>query len=77
MQRKGSYPPPPGASSILGLEAAGVVEQLGPEVTKWKKGDRVMALLSGEVYFCAHFIQRELDCDVFEDCVQDADSGFG
>jgi tumor protein p53-inducible protein 3 len=49
-QRMGAYPPPPGASDILGLEVAGVIEQVGPNVTNWKKGDRVMALLDGGGY---------------------------
>jgi tumor protein p53-inducible protein 3 len=47
LQRQGKYPPPPGESSILGLEAAGTVEKLGSGATKWKIGDRVMALLGG------------------------------
>jgi putative PIG3 family NAD(P)H quinone oxidoreductase len=50
MQREGNYPPPPGASEIIGLEAAGAVAALGPEVVGWAVGDRVMALLSGGGY---------------------------
>ena len=50
LQRKGSYPPPPGASEILGLEMAGVVEQVGNKVTRWKSGDRVCGLLAGGGY---------------------------
>ena len=51
-QRKGLYDPPPGESDILGLEAAGSVEMVGPDGSgKWKKGDRVMALLGGEYYW--------------------------
>ena len=50
-QRQGQYPPPPGASDILGLECAGVVEAVGPDATgKFSVGDRVMALLSGGGY---------------------------
>lgn len=47
LQRQGKYPPPPGESDILGLEAAGTVERVGPGSTRWKVGDRVMALLAG------------------------------
>ncbi|XP_061176281.1 quinone oxidoreductase PIG3-like [Saccostrea echinata] len=48
LQRKGLYPAPPGESDILGLEAVGVIEKLGPGCVKsWKTGDRVMALLPG------------------------------
>lgn len=50
MQREGKYPPPAGASEILGLEAAGVVEEVGEGVTEWKGGERVMALLEGGGY---------------------------
>ncbi len=49
-QRRGMYPPPPGASSILGLEMAGEVESVGAKVKKWKEGDRVFALLPGGGY---------------------------
>lgn len=47
LQRKGLYPAPPGASTILGLEAAGVVTKLGQGATKWKVGAEVMCLLAG------------------------------
>jgi putative PIG3 family NAD(P)H quinone oxidoreductase len=50
LQRRGLYPPPPGASEILGLECGGVVAGLGPGVTGWRPGDRVMALLTGGGY---------------------------
>lgn len=49
-QRAGNYPPPEGASEILGLEMAGVVEKVGSGVSKWNEGDRVFALLSGGGY---------------------------
>lgn len=50
MQRKGNYPAPVGASPILGLECAGTVVETGSKVSRWKEGDRVMALLSGGGY---------------------------
>jgi len=50
MQRMGLYPPPPGASDIPGLEIAGEVAALGPEVKRWKAGDKVMALVIGGGY---------------------------
>jgi putative PIG3 family NAD(P)H quinone oxidoreductase len=51
MQRKGNYPPPPGASpDIPGLEVAGVIEAIGPDVTQWQVGDPVCALLTGGGY---------------------------
>jgi putative PIG3 family NAD(P)H quinone oxidoreductase len=50
VQREGKYPPPPGDSEILGLEVAGTVEALGPGVTGWKPGDRVLSLVGGGAY---------------------------
>ena len=50
MQREGRYPPPPGASEILGLEASGTVAELGSAVAGWAVGDRAMALLGGGGY---------------------------
>ncbi|WP_029353206.1 NAD(P)H-quinone oxidoreductase [Bosea sp. 117] len=50
MQRKGFYPPPPGAPDIPGLEIAGTVAALGEGVTSWKIGDEVCALVSGGGY---------------------------
>jgi len=50
MQRAGNYPPPPGASDILGLEMAGRIAGAGANVTGWQVGDRVCALLSGGGY---------------------------
>jgi NADPH2:quinone reductase len=49
-QRQGSYPPPPGASPIIGLEVAGEVVAAGRDVTAWKAGDRVCALTNGGGY---------------------------
>lgn len=50
VQRAGAYPPPPGASAILGLECAGEVIAVGDGVSRHKVGDRVCALLSGGGY---------------------------
>jgi len=50
MQRRGNYPPPPGASDIPGLEVAGTIAALGEGVSKWRVGDRVCALVSGGGY---------------------------
>lgn len=50
VQRQGNYNPPRGESDILGLEVAGTVEALGPEVSGWQPGDRVMALIGGGGY---------------------------
>jgi NADPH2:quinone reductase len=50
-QRKGNYPPPAGApADIPGLEIAGIVVEVGAEVTRWKKGDKVCALVMGGGY---------------------------
>jgi putative PIG3 family NAD(P)H quinone oxidoreductase len=50
MQRRGLYPPPPGASPVLGLECAGTITELGAGVTGFSRGARVMALLPGGGY---------------------------
>jgi len=50
LQRQGFYPPPSGASAVLGLECAGEVIELAPEVAGWSVGDRAMALLAGGGY---------------------------
>ena len=50
LQRQGLYPPPPGASPILGLECAGEVVEVGPEARGFAPGQRVMALLAGGGY---------------------------
>jgi NADPH:quinone reductase len=50
MQRKGLYPPPKGASDIPGLEIAGEVVALGPDLKRWKLGDKVTALVAGGGY---------------------------
>ncbi|HUD93616.1 NAD(P)H-quinone oxidoreductase [Sphingobium sp.] len=49
-QREGNYPPPPGASTIIGLEVAGEVAALGEGAGRWSVGDRVTALLPGGGY---------------------------
>ena len=50
VQREGKYPPPPGDSEILGLEVAGTIEALGPGVSGWEVGDRVLSLVGGGAY---------------------------
>ncbi len=50
LQRRGRYPPPSGASDILGLECAGRISALGPEVSGWQVGEPVCALLAGGGY---------------------------
>jgi putative PIG3 family NAD(P)H quinone oxidoreductase len=50
LQRAGHYPPPPGASDVLGLECSGIVSEVGEGVTEWARGDEVCALLAGGGY---------------------------
>lgn len=50
LQREGKYPPPPGASPILGLDVAGIIDAVGADCKRFKTGDAVMALLSGGGY---------------------------
>src|SRR6266566_3024747 len=50
LQREGHYPPPPGASPIIGMECSGAVIETGANVQGWSRGDRAMALLAGGGY---------------------------
>ncbi len=50
LQRQGFYPPPPGASEVIGLECSGTVAEVGEGVTDWAVGDEVCALLAGGGY---------------------------
>ena len=50
LQREGHYPPPPGASPLLGLECSGRIVEVGPGVDGWATGDEVCALLAGGGY---------------------------
>ncbi|OXM52428.1 NAD(P)H-quinone oxidoreductase [Amycolatopsis alba] len=50
LQRQGNYPPPPGASDILGLECSGTIAEIGEGVEGWQIGDEVCALLAGGGY---------------------------
>lgn len=62
IQRKGHYPPPPGApADIPGLEVAGIVDSVGSECRRWKKGDKVCALLAGGGY-AAYCVAPEGQC---------------
>ncbi|WP_017730289.1 NAD(P)H-quinone oxidoreductase [Nafulsella turpanensis] len=57
LQRQGKYPPPQGASPLLGLEVAGIVAEAGSKVSQWQKGDKVFGLLPGggyAQYACMH-----------------------
>jgi putative PIG3 family NAD(P)H quinone oxidoreductase len=59
LQRAGSYAPPPDASDLPGLEAAGEVAAVGPGVARWREGDAVCALLPGGGY--AEFVVTPAD----------------
>lgn len=50
LQAAGKYPPPPGASEIIGMEVSGVIADVGPDVTDWSAGQEVCALLAGGGY---------------------------
>ena len=54
-QRQGKYPPPPGASDVLGMEVSGTVAAVGADAGEWQAGDAVCALVSGGGYaeYCA------------------------
>ena len=71
-QKNGLYPPPPGASEILGLECSGIIEAVGTKVTSKKPGDEVIALLAGggyaEYVACPEFhaIKKPISIDWFD-----------
>ena len=50
LQAAGKYPPPPGASEIIGMEVSGVIASVGPDVAEWSVGQEVCALLAGGGY---------------------------
>src|SRR5580693_9141149 len=50
LQAAGMYPPPPGASELLGMEVSGVIEAVGDDVDDWLPGQEVCALLAGGGY---------------------------
>src|SRR3990172_507315 len=60
LQRRGHYPAPPGwPAEIPGLEYAGLVEALGPGVTRWRPGDRVMGLVGGGAHAEAVVVHQD------------------
>ncbi len=74
LQRKGLYPPPPGASGIPGLEVAGIVVAVGSGVCSWQPGDQVCALVSGGGYaeYCVAPVQTCLPIPAGLDFIQAA-----
>lgn len=60
LQREGKYPPPPGASEILGLEMAGTIEDVGSPTSTWNPGDRIFGLLPGGGYAEYAVIHRDM-----------------
>ncbi len=74
MQRKGLYPPPPGASDIPGLEVSGKIIKIGKEVTHLKVGDNVCALVTGGGYaeYCLAIAELCLPIPVGYDFIQAA-----
>jgi NADPH:quinone reductase len=61
LQRSGSYPPPPGASPVLGLEVSGTIAACGAGVERWKEGDQVCALVPGGGY-AEHCVAPAVHC---------------
>ncbi len=73
IQRRGHYPPPKGASDLLGLEVSGEVVATGSDVSQWKIGDRICALTNGGGY--AEFVAIDADhCLPVPDGVDDVDA---
>ncbi len=61
LQRRGAYPPPAGASPVPGLEVAGTIVGVGPNVTRWQVGDEVCALVTGGGY-AEYCLAPEVQC---------------
>lgn len=60
LQRQGKYPPPSGASTVLGIEMAGIVKAIGKNVKKWQHGDPVFGLLPGGGYATLAVIHQDM-----------------
>jgi NADPH:quinone reductase-like Zn-dependent oxidoreductase len=61
-QREGGYPPPPGASDILGVEFSGIVAELREgSGQRWKVGDEVIGLAGGVSYSCISSMDHKLN----------------
>ena len=60
MQRAGNYPPPAGITDVLGLELAGEVIEVAPDVTRFAVGDRIMALVAGGAYAQEAIVQADV-----------------
>ena len=74
IQRQGFYPPPPGASDLMGLEISGEVVAVGSEVSRWQIGDRLCALTNGGGY--AEYVAIDADhCTAIPDNVSLEDAG--
>ncbi len=74
MQRSGSYPPPPGASDLIGLEVSGEVAGLGEGAARWQVGDRVCALTKGGGY--AEYVAVDAEhCLPIPEGVSETDAG--
>lgn len=73
LQRRGHYPPPPGASPLLGLEISGEVVATGPDCKRWKTGDKLCALTNGGGY--ADYVAIDADhCIAIPSGVSDIDA---
>lgn len=60
LQRKGSYPPPKGASPYPGLECSGTIEAVGKNVSRWKIGDQVIQIPGKKFYYFSRKSRNEV-----------------
>jgi putative PIG3 family NAD(P)H quinone oxidoreductase len=74
MQREGKYPPPPGATDIPGLEVSGTIAECGAQVTRWREGDRVCALVSGGGY-AEYCVAPDVQCLPIPKGIDPVDAG--